>query len=128
MAARGIDTLLVSEIAEDPRYQVIGSSDINALLGLEKRAGGEPTAAFSLTAFAAILVVCFYASLLLSRFGTTAQLLLTQYGFFLLPTVGCLYAFGFSLRSSLPCQHSHSKSNCADAGAFRLAARRARYG
>jgi sodium transport system permease protein len=71
------------------------------LLGLERRAGATPTPAFAFTTFALGLVVVFYGSLLLQGAGTVTTLLVTEYGFFLLPTVAIIAAFGFSPRDTL---------------------------
>jgi sodium transport system permease protein len=93
--------LLAARVFEREHVLLGGKDSIKALFGLERRPGGEPTTAFSLTAFGAVLVLFFYGSLLLERFGTVTSLLLTQYGFFLLPSAGIVVLFGFSPRETL---------------------------
>jgi sodium transport system permease protein len=85
------------------REQVLlgGRESVRSLLGLERRAGAVPTPAFAFTTFALGLVVVFYGSLLLQGTGTVTTLLVTEYGFFLLPTVVLVAAFGFSPRQTL---------------------------
>ena len=93
--------LLAARVFEREHVLLGGKDTLKALLGLERRPGGEPTTAFSITAFGAVFVVFFYGSLLLERFGAVTSLLLTQYGFFLLPAVGIVVLFGFSPRETL---------------------------
>jgi sodium transport system permease protein len=93
--------VLAARVFEREHVLLGGKDTLKALLGLERRPGGEPSAAFSLTAFGVVLVIFFYGSLLLSRFGAVTSLLLTQYGFFLLPTAGLIALFGFSARETL---------------------------
>jgi sodium transport system permease protein len=93
--------LLAARVFEREHVLLGGKDTLKALLGLERRPGGEPTAAFSITAFGVVFVVFFYGSLLLERFGAVTSLLLTQYGFFLLPAVGIVVLFGFSPRETL---------------------------
>jgi sodium transport system permease protein len=93
--------VLAARVFEREHVLLGGREPLRTLLGLSRRQGGEPTAAFSLTAYGAIQVVFFYGSLLLARFGTLPQVVATQYGFFLLPTLGCVLAFGFSARQTL---------------------------
>jgi sodium transport system permease protein len=93
--------LLAARVFEREHVLLGGKDTARALLGLERRPGGEPSAAFSVTAFGAVFVLFFYGSLLLERFGVVTTLLLTQYGFFLLPAVGLVLLFGFSARETL---------------------------
>ena len=93
--------LLAARVFEREHVLLGGKDTARALLGLERRSGGEPSAAFSVTAFGAIFVLFFYGSLVLERFGVVTSLLLTQYGFFLLPAVGAVLLFGFSPRETL---------------------------
>ena len=93
--------LLAARVFEREHVLLGGKDTLKALLGLERRRGGEPTTAFSLTAFGTIFVVFFYGSLLLERSGAVTSLLLTQYGFFLLPAVGIVVLVGFSPRETL---------------------------
>jgi sodium transport system permease protein len=93
--------LLAARVFEREHVLLGGKDTARALLGLSRRLGGEPSAAFSLTAFGAVFVVFFYGSLLLERFGAVTSLLVTQYGFFLLPAAGLVVLFGFSPRETL---------------------------
>jgi sodium transport system permease protein len=93
--------LLAARVFEREHVLLGGKDTARALFGLSRRPGGEPTTAFSLTAFGTIFVIFFYGSLLLERFGAVTTLLLTQYGFFLLPAVGIVLLFGFSPRETL---------------------------
>jgi sodium transport system permease protein len=79
------------------REQVLlgGRDTLRGLLGFERRAGAFPTPAFAFTTFAIGLVAVFYGSLLLRDTGTIVTLVVTEYGFFLLPTLALVAAFGF---------------------------------
>ena len=85
------------------REQVMlgGRESLRSLLGFERREGAEPTPAFALTAFALVLVLTFYGSLLLKSSGTMATLLVTEYGFFLAPTLLLILGYGFAFRRTL---------------------------
>lgn len=93
--------LLAARVFEREHVLLGGKDTARALFGLARRRGGSPSTAFSLTAFGAVFVVFFYGSLLLERFGAVPSLLLTQYGFFLLPAVGLVFLFGFSAKETL---------------------------
>ncbi len=93
--------LLAARVFEREHVLLGGKDTARALFGLSRRQGGEPSAAFSVTAFGAVFVVLYYGSLFVERFGPVTQLLLTQYGFFLLPAVGLVVLFGFSPRETL---------------------------
>jgi sodium transport system permease protein len=85
------------------REQVLlgGRESLRSLLGFTRQAGGTPTPAFVLTAFALVLVLAFYGSLLLKSAGTIATLLVIEYGFFLGPTLLLVAGYGFAFRSTL---------------------------
>ena len=85
------------------REQVLlgGRESLRSLLGLQRQNGGEPTPAFALTAFALVLVLTFYGSLLLKDAGIVATVLVTGYGFFLAPTLALVAGFGFAFRRTL---------------------------
>jgi sodium transport system permease protein len=93
--------LLAARVFEREHVLLGGKESARVLFGLSRRHGGEPSAAFSLTVLAVILVVTFYASLLLTDSGTIVTVLASQFGFFLLPTLGCIAAFGFGARETL---------------------------
>jgi sodium transport system permease protein len=85
------------------REQVLlgGRESLRSLLGFERQAGATPTPAFVLTAFALVLVLSFYGSLLLQSAGTIVTILVTEYGFFLAPTLLLVAGFGFASRRTL---------------------------
>lgn len=85
------------------REQVLlgGRESLRSLLGFERQKGSSPGPAFALTAFALALVLTFYGSLLLSSSGTIVTLLVTEYGFFLAPTIVLVAGFGFAVRRTL---------------------------
>ncbi len=85
------------------REQVLlgGRESLRSLLGFERRKGAEPSPAFALTAFAVVLVLTFYGSLLFKSAGTLTTLLVTEYGFFLAPTLLLVAGFGFAFRRTL---------------------------
>lgn len=85
------------------REQVLlgGRESLRSLLGFERRAGALPTPPFVLSAFAFVLVLAFYGSLLLKSSGTIVTLLVTEYGFFLAPTLLLVAGFGFAWRPTL---------------------------
>jgi sodium transport system permease protein len=93
--------LLAARVFEREHVLLGGKDTVKALFGLSRRQGGEPSAAFSLTAFSAVFVLVFYGSLLLERSGVVTSLLLTQYGLFLTPAVGVVVLFGFSAKQTL---------------------------
>jgi sodium transport system permease protein len=85
------------------REQVLlgGRESVRSLLGFERQHGGTPGPAFVLTAFAVVLVATFYGSLLLRDSGVVRTLLVTEYGFFLIPTILLVAGFGFGVRRTL---------------------------
>ena len=60
----------------------------------------RPTPAFALTAFAGVFVTVFYASQMLQGANTIVALLVTQYGFFLLPNLLMAWRWGFSAQET----------------------------
>lgn len=97
----GLSLLLAARVFAREQVLLGGPDATRAVLGLERRRGGEPSAAFSLTVFGVIMVVFFYGSLLLEKLGIAAQVALTQYGVFFLPPVALVLAFGYSARETL---------------------------
>jgi sodium transport system permease protein len=85
------------------REQVLlgGRESVRALFGFDRAQGGVPGPGFVMAAFAAVLVLTFYASLLLRASGIVVTLLVTEYGFFLAPTLLVTAAFGFGFRRTL---------------------------
>jgi sodium transport system permease protein len=93
--------LLAARVFEREHVLLGGHESAGAVLGLRRRGGGEPSAAFSMAALGGILVLFFYGSLFVERFGLGTQLAATQLGFFLAPTIALVAAFGFSPRATL---------------------------
>jgi sodium transport system permease protein len=85
------------------REQILlgGRESARRVLGLERRRGGVPSPSASLTTFAVALVLAFYASLTVEKRGLLTALLITQYGFFLLPTLAVVFGLGYSARQTL---------------------------
>jgi sodium transport system permease protein len=85
------------------REQILlgGRESAFRVLGLERRAGGVPSPAAALTTFAVALVLAFYASLAIEQRGVLVAVLVTQYGFFLLPTLVVVLGLGYSARETL---------------------------
>lgn len=78
-----------------------GKENAASLLDFGRRAGAKPTPALSIFAFAVVLVLAFYGSLLLEKQKLPVALSTIQYGFFLLPALGLAFAKGFDLRETL---------------------------
>lgn len=93
--------LLAARIFEREQVLLGGRESMRALFGFDRTRAAEPTPTFALTAFAAILVVTFYGSLILLDAGTVTTLLVTEFGFFLLPTLLLVAAFRFPVRTTL---------------------------
>jgi sodium transport system permease protein len=85
------------------REQILlgGKEPVRHVLGLERREGGTPSPTVALTTFALALVLAFYASLAIETRGLVTMLLVTQYGFFLLPALAVVAGLGFSARDTL---------------------------
>jgi sodium transport system permease protein len=85
------------------REQILlgGRESARSVLGLERRAGGVPSPSAALTTFAVALVLAFYASLAIERQGLLTMLVVTQYGFFLVPALAVVFGLGYSARETL---------------------------
>ncbi|WP_437814857.1 ABC transporter permease subunit/CPBP intramembrane protease [Sorangium sp. So ce1078] len=93
--------LFAARVFERENVLLGGQESARAVLGLGRRAGGAPSAGFSLAAFAAVQVLFFYGSLLISRASVAVQLAVSQVGFFLAPTLALVAGFGYSPRATL---------------------------
>jgi sodium transport system permease protein len=78
-----------------------GRESARNVLGLGRRAGGVPSPLVALCAFAVCLTLAFYASVLLEKRGVVTNLVVTQYGFVLLPALGVVFGLGYSARDTL---------------------------
>ncbi len=81
------------------REQILlgGRASLRAVFRPERKTGALPTPGLALASFAGILVLTFYASLLLKQSGLVTSLLVTQYGFFLLPVAALTSYLKFPL-------------------------------
>jgi sodium transport system permease protein len=84
------------------REQVLlgGRESMRDIFGFERGAARTPSPAFALVMFAVALVASFYGSLLLESRGFIVTLLVTQYGFFLLPVVAAALVLRMNLRET----------------------------
>ncbi|WP_437600663.1 ABC transporter permease subunit/CPBP intramembrane protease [Sorangium sp. So ce590] len=93
--------LFAARVFERENVLLGGQESARAVLGLRRRAGGTPSAGFSLAAFAGVQVLFFYGSLLIARASVAVQLAVSQVGFFLAPTLALVAGFGYSPRATL---------------------------
>ncbi|WP_437335958.1 ABC transporter permease subunit/CPBP intramembrane protease [Sorangium sp. So ce394] len=93
--------LFAARVFERENVLLGGQESARAVLGLRRRAGGAPSAGFSLAAFAGVQVLFFYGSLLIARASVAVQLAVSQVGFFLAPTLALVAGFGYSPRATL---------------------------
>ena len=93
--------LLASRVFQQEQVLLGGRQSMRELFGLERRAGGVPSSTMAIVSFAALLVLVFYGSQLLSGRGIVATLLSVEYGFFLAPTLAVVVGLGFSARDTL---------------------------
>jgi sodium transport system permease protein len=84
------------------REQVLlgGRESVRSLFQETRPKGGMPTPAFALAAFGLIFVGVFYGTLWLEQTGIIPMVLITQYGFFLLPTLLLAGLMRFSPRQT----------------------------
>jgi sodium transport system permease protein len=84
------------------REQVLlgGRESLRRLLGLEEWRGRPPTPGLAVTLYACLLVLTFYASRLIENQSVLTQLLVVQYAFFALPTLGLALGLGLPLRQT----------------------------
>jgi len=92
--------LLAVRVFEREQVLLGGKDSARGLLGLDRRAGGRPTPPVAVVSFAVVMVLAFYASLLLEGRGLLGSLLSVQYGFFLLPALLVVFGLGYSARST----------------------------
>jgi sodium transport system permease protein len=93
--------LLAARVFEREQVLLGGRESLRSILGFERTGPAEPTPAFALTAFAAVLVLVFYASLLLRDAGIVTTLLVTEFAFFLAPALAFTAGFRFPFRATL---------------------------
>jgi sodium transport system permease protein len=93
--------LLAGRVFQQEQVLLGGQQSLAKVLGLERRLGRMPGPAIALVSFAIVLVLAFYGSLLLQRTGIVTTLLVTEYGFFLLPTLLIVFGLGFPAARTL---------------------------
>ena len=96
-----LSILLAARVFGREQILLGGQEPVRTVLGLERRPGGTPSPAVALSTFAIALVLAFYASLAIEHRGMLTALLVTQYGFFLLPAVAVVLGLGYSARETL---------------------------
>lgn len=84
------------------REQVLlgGKGSVRSVFTIERGRDALPTPPFALAAFALIFVVAFYGSLMLEKASIITMMLVTQYGFFLLPVLALTAAMKFAPRET----------------------------
>jgi len=87
--------LLAARVFEREQVLLGGHDSMRSLLGFDRKADAQPTPTFAFTVFAVLLVLIFYGSLLLQGAGTVTTVIVTEYGFFLAPTLLLVFAFRF---------------------------------
>jgi sodium transport system permease protein len=93
--------VLAARVFQQEQVLLGGGESLVELLGLQREAGRTAGPGVSVVAFAVILVVVFYGSLALQQAGIVVTLLVTEYGFFLLPTLAIVFWLGFPARETL---------------------------
>lgn len=94
--------LLAARVFEREQVLLGGRDTMRGLFGLERgRTTATPSPSFSLVAFGLVMVLTFYVSLALEDAHIVTTLLVTEYGFFLLPTLAAIAVFRFPLRETL---------------------------
>jgi len=100
-AYAGLALALAARVFQQEQVLLGGQESIAQLLGADIRSRALPGPGVAVVAFAIVLVVVFYGSLLLQRAGMIASLLVTEYAFFLLPTLGLVFWLGYPARDTL---------------------------
>ncbi len=100
-AAYGMLTLLfAARVFQREQILLGGKESIRALLGLRREVGAFPSPSLVLSLFGIVFVLAFYGSLFLKNASATQVILLTEFGFFLLPTLALAFAKGFPRRET----------------------------
>jgi sodium transport system permease protein len=92
--------LLAARVFERENVLLGGKVEMRALFSFRRGEAG-PTPGFALFGFAVVLVLAFYGSLLLTKYGVAVQLMSVEFGFFLLPCLGMIALGRFPLRETL---------------------------
>ena len=93
--------LLAARVFQQEQVLLGGRQSLAQVFGIARRQGGVPSPSLVLVAYSAILVAVFYGSLLLERVSVMWTLLVTEWGFFLAPTVAIVVLMKLSVKDSL---------------------------
>ncbi len=101
LAYAGLALALAARVFQQEQVLLGGRESVLDLVGLARREGRRPGPAAAIVSFAIVLVVVFYGSLALQKAGLVLTLLVTEYGFFLLPTLALVFWLGYPPRDTL---------------------------
>jgi len=93
--------LVATRVFERENVLLGGKVDLRSLFAFRRAEVQRPTPGFAFFGFALVLVLAFYGSLMLTRFGAAAQLVSVEFGFFLLPCLAFLALGRFPVRETL---------------------------
>jgi sodium transport system permease protein len=93
--------MLASRVFEREQILLGGRESVRSLFGLDRRGPGSLSPSGAVTLFALVLVVAFYGSLLLQNAGIVSMLLVTEYGFFLVPALATVALVRAPFRETL---------------------------
>jgi sodium transport system permease protein len=92
----GLALLFAARVFQQEQVLLGGRDSWRSVFHFTPHRQPVPTASFSLTVFAVVFVLVFYASHLLQGASTVVMILATQLGFFLLPNVVVAWRWGLS--------------------------------
>jgi len=92
--------LAAARVFERENVLLGGKVEMRALFSF-RRGETSPTPGFALFGFAVVLVLAFYGSLLLTKFGAAVQLVSVEFGFFLLPCLAMVALGRFPMQETL---------------------------
>jgi sodium transport system permease protein len=93
--------LVAARVFERENVLLGGKVDLRGLFAMRRGASPRPTPGFALFGFALVLVLAFYGSLLLTKYGAAVQLMSVEFGFFLLPCLAMIALGRFPWRETL---------------------------
>ncbi|MEW5974593.1 MAG: ABC transporter permease subunit/CPBP intramembrane protease [Acidobacteriota bacterium] len=89
--------VLAARVFEREQVLLGGKESVRSLLSFRRQKGSLPSPLAAFATFSVILVVAFYGSLWLQKSGIISMVLVTQYGFFLAPTLAVALGAGYGL-------------------------------
>ncbi|MBI5087136.1 MAG: CPBP family intramembrane metalloprotease [Acidobacteria bacterium] len=101
MCYASIALVFAAHVFERNSVLLGGKEALGSIFDFGRRPGSRPTPGMSLLVFAAALVLAFYGSLSLVRFGLPVMLAVTQYGLFLAPVLLVIYLKGYDFTDTL---------------------------